>query len=83
VKPTAHRFSAKAPPLRFTPEAAERFAATVFDLADKAIAADAALWAHVAELARAGDSLEILRLAEMRRTTAPEDILASLRKGAA
>lgn len=80
---TAHRFTPKTAPIPFSPEKAEHFAAVVFEVADRAIAADAELWEMIRNLAEAGNSREILRLAEMRRTTAPGDILKSLRKGAA
>jgi hypothetical protein len=77
-KRTPHRFSTSTPALKFTPESAERFAATVFDLADKAVAADARLWELVAELAASGDVAAISEIAALRRTTAPEDILKRL-----
>lgn len=80
MKSTAHRFAPKSQPLQLAPETASRFAATVFELADRAAAADAELWEVISSLAVSGNCAEIVRLADLRKTTAPEDILSSLKR---
>lgn len=82
MKGTLHCFPAPAAQPEMSEEQARRFADTVFELADRANAAEAELWARVAELAGAGDCPTVKRIAEMRRTMGPTDILSALRRAA-
>jgi hypothetical protein len=72
---------AASPRPALTRENASEFAALLQELAVEARAEEAKLWETVAEMAAAGDAAAVRRIAEMRRTTAPGDILTALKEG--